>query len=86
MGQDEINAYPEAMEEGSEWTEGDLIVHLAGCWVKNTCKEQWKEFMGKRKTVAAYKKQKASEVKKASENKASENKAPENKAPGNKTA
>lgn len=65
VNQTKINSYPETMETGNEWKKGDLVVHLAGCWVKNTCTEQWKEFMDKRVTVADVKKQKGSTPKAA---------------------
>jgi hypothetical protein len=33
------------------WKKGDLVVHLAGCWVADKCDERWKEFWQKRETV-----------------------------------
>ena len=55
--QDEINAYAVTGNPGMSWVEGKPVVHLAGCWVLNECNKQWKEYMDKRTTVAALKKQ-----------------------------
>ncbi|EEB09217.1 alpha-1,2-galactosyltransferase gmh3 [Schizosaccharomyces japonicus yFS275] len=37
-----INAYPQGYN--MDWRPGDLVVHLAGCWVENHCEEWWNKF------------------------------------------
>ncbi|TID16029.1 hypothetical protein E2P81_ATG08890 [Venturia nashicola] len=44
------NAYVEG-GPSMQWYKGDLVVHLAGCWVKEKCAERWNEFWGKRDKV-----------------------------------
>ncbi|KAE9988578.1 hypothetical protein EG328_009711 [Venturia inaequalis] len=34
-----------------QWQKGDLLVHLAGCWVPDKCGERWKEFWDKRESL-----------------------------------
>jgi hypothetical protein len=46
--QREINAYPLKDVEHMGWYPGDLVVHIAGCWVNNQCNDQWVEYMAKR--------------------------------------
>ncbi|KAF8466641.1 galactosyl transferase GMA12/MNN10 family-domain-containing protein [Kalaharituber pfeilii] len=41
------------------WKTGDLVVHFAGCWVDNKCKERFEDFWSRRTTVEMMKKQKA---------------------------
>ncbi|KAI5817172.1 galactosyl transferase GMA12/MNN10 family-domain-containing protein [Pyronema omphalodes] len=49
--QKEINAYPIRNIQGMSWETGDLVVHIAGCWVNNECNKQWKEMMAQRVVV-----------------------------------
>jgi hypothetical protein len=49
--QKEINAYPIRNIPGMSWETGDLVVHMAGCWVNNECNKQWKEMMAQRVPV-----------------------------------
>lgn len=51
VSQREINAYPVEGVPDMGWEEGDLAVHLAGCWVTNVCNDQWKEYMARRRRV-----------------------------------
>jgi hypothetical protein len=44
------NAYVEGGPSMS-WEKGDLVVHLAGCWVSDKCEERWNEFWDKRETI-----------------------------------
>ncbi|KAF8243631.1 galactosyl transferase, partial [Wilcoxina mikolae CBS 423.85] len=48
VSQRQINAYPVNNVADMSWESGDLVVHIAGCWVKNECNDQWKKFMGRR--------------------------------------
>jgi len=43
----EFNAYPLPGHPEMGWTEGDLCIHFAGCWVKDECQERWEEYSGK---------------------------------------
>ncbi|KAF2098197.1 hypothetical protein NA57DRAFT_40922, partial [Rhizodiscina lignyota] len=45
-----LNAYPEG---GSEmgWRKGDLVVHLAGCWVGDKCPQRWNKMWNQREIV-----------------------------------
>jgi len=43
-----INAYAVGP---SEWVEGELLVHFAGCWVDSKCAEYFTTFWDKRKTL-----------------------------------
>jgi hypothetical protein len=43
-----INAYPLKDVSHMSWYPGDLVVHIAGCWVNNQCNDQWVEYMAKR--------------------------------------
>jgi len=52
MKQRVANAYSEGGEEMA-WHEGDLVVHFAGCWVSNSCRERWDTFWAKRSEVPA---------------------------------
>lgn len=45
-----LNAYPVGGEE-MVWHDGDLVVHMAGCWVNDKCNEWWEEFWAKREIV-----------------------------------
>ena len=44
-----INSFPEGADF-MRWEEGDLLVHLAGCWVEDVCQERWDQFWAMRKT------------------------------------
>ncbi|KAL7268588.1 hypothetical protein RUND412_008785 [Rhizina undulata] len=46
-----INAYP-IDTPGMGWRKGDLIVHLAGCWVEEVCDVRWRQYQRKKMTVA----------------------------------
>lgn len=46
-----FNAYPIG-QPTMGWQEGDLIVHLAGCWVQNECQQRWEQYMGRRTVVS----------------------------------
>jgi hypothetical protein len=50
--QREINSYPIKDFESMSWMPGDLVVHIAGCWVKNQCNDQWVEYMAQRTPVS----------------------------------
>ncbi|KAF1991743.1 glycosyltransferase family 34 protein [Aulographum hederae CBS 113979] len=50
IGQRVINSYPQGGDIMG-WREGDLIVHMAGCWVSNHCQEWWRDFWNKKKSV-----------------------------------
>lgn len=45
-----INAYTEPAEGASwqKWHEGDLLIHIAGCWVYGACAEWWQDAWDKR--------------------------------------
>lgn len=30
------------------WVPGDLVIHFAGCWVRNHCKQSWEEYWQKK--------------------------------------
>lgn len=47
-----INSYPYPGIKNGGFVDGGLVVHFAGCWVDNRCAEQWKEYWGKKMTVA----------------------------------
>lgn len=47
VGQRVMNAYPIGGEEMG-WREGDLAVHMAGCWVEEKCQEHWEKFWNMR--------------------------------------
>jgi len=49
-----LNAYPVGWENMG-WKEGDLVIHLAGCWVDDACDKRWKENWARRQTVAELK-------------------------------
>lgn len=34
--------------EGMGWHPGDLVIHFAGCWVKNHCKQSWEKYWKKK--------------------------------------
>ncbi|EEB06906.1 alpha-1,2-galactosyltransferase gmh3 [Schizosaccharomyces japonicus yFS275] len=38
-----INSF-DAAEEYIRYTEGDLVIHFAGCWVENRCEELWNRY------------------------------------------
>lgn len=44
------NAYVEGGPD-MQWYKGDLVVHLAGCWVADKCAERWNDFWNKRDTA-----------------------------------
>jgi hypothetical protein len=41
------NAYSEGPDD-MRWSEGDLVVHFAGCWVGDQCTERWNSFWPRR--------------------------------------
>lgn len=45
-----LNAYPVG-EEKMVWHDGDLVVHMAGCWIDDKCNERWEEFWAKKEIV-----------------------------------
>ncbi|KAF2845331.1 glycosyltransferase family 34 protein [Plenodomus tracheiphilus IPT5] len=45
--QRKFNAYAQG-GDAMGWRDGDLLVHLAGCWVKKKCAVMFEEFWGKR--------------------------------------
>ncbi|KAK6543919.1 hypothetical protein TWF694_000637 [Orbilia ellipsospora] len=45
-----LNGYPVGWESMG-WFKGDLVLHLAGCWVDHACNERWKDGWDKRITV-----------------------------------
>jgi hypothetical protein len=57
IGQNEFNGYTVRKVAGMSWEKGDFVVHLAGCWVTESCNQRWKEFMALRTPVSAIKQQ-----------------------------
>lgn len=53
VSQTQINAYPVENVADMSWETGNLVVHIAGCWVKNQCNDQWEKFMDRRIVVSA---------------------------------
>lgn len=45
-----LNAYPVATPDMG-WLKGDLVVHLAGCWVEGECSNRWEQYMALRELV-----------------------------------
>jgi len=45
-----LNAYPVGGKE-MIWSEGDLVVHMAGCWVDDKCNDRWEQYWAKRGIV-----------------------------------
>lgn len=45
-----FNAYPIATPNMG-WVTGDLVVHLAGCWVEDQCSQRWEQYMAMREFV-----------------------------------
>ncbi|EEB08628.1 alpha-1,2-galactosyltransferase gmh3 [Schizosaccharomyces japonicus yFS275] len=38
-----INSY-DASEDVQRYTQGDLLIHFAGCWVENRCERIWRQY------------------------------------------
>lgn len=56
VGQRVLNSYPiDTPHMG--WAKGDLVVHLAGCWVDGECDVRWTRYMALRE-IAPEKKDK----------------------------
>ena len=51
--QRKFNAYAQGGEEMG-YRDGDLLVHLAGCWVGDSCKDVFEEFWGKKDSKDAW--------------------------------
>lgn len=51
VGQRVLNAY-QLNNEIMGWHKGDLVVHLAGCWVKDHCAQSWDEMWRKKEKAA----------------------------------
>ncbi len=52
MKQRVANAFAEGGPDMA-WREGDLLVHLAGCWVDHMCVERWEKFWATKAEVPA---------------------------------
>ncbi|KAI5779726.1 galactosyl transferase GMA12/MNN10 family-domain-containing protein [Geopyxis carbonaria] len=50
-----INAYPLTNVHEMGYSPGDLVVHIAGCWVANRCESQWNDYMKQSTSVAQVK-------------------------------
>lgn len=45
-----LNSYPIGIPHMG-WAKGDLVVHLAGCWVEHECNQRWEQYMALREFV-----------------------------------
>jgi hypothetical protein len=50
VGQRVLNSYPIGIPHMG-WAKGDVVVHLAGCWVEKQCTQRWEQYMALREIV-----------------------------------